>query len=911
MPATAGQRVPTSMTSGPLGSLQVDGRPVADWRVEAPLPRLASAARQGITLRRGGPYRIDEVRRSIQNIYALGYVSDVRVEATETESGLDLTFVVLPAPHLGEIRFSGESPVGTATLREALRLRPGDRVDRQLVEQQAERMQLTLADRGYLQASVQGELSLREGGTRADVTFHLDPGSPTRLRSLEIEGDLGEVSRAEIQERLGLREGATYRPLDLEGGIEDLRHYLALRNYFHSRVEVTSPAFDPGANTFDLGLTVELGPRVELELTVEGRSLEELREMLPIWEESSVADWVLKATRRRILEDLQSRGYWRPLIIFNRQRDEAGRNVEVTFNVRPLSRAAVEQVVFEGNASISAAELQEVVQTRESRLFRSSRFRSRQWERDQAAVRSLYQRRGFREVQIVDAPVSLDSPGGGLRARMIIDEGPQTVVDGVRLVFASALERPELEPGEWRDQLQLANGGPFNPAALRDDEGRLRILLANAGYPRAAVRSSFEIDEETHRAQVVYTLFPGQRTRVGRVLVAGNVRTDDEVILRELELVPGSPYTYEGIVRSQSRLYRLGLFSRVEIAPARPDGIDEERTLVVRVEEGPRNRLSWGLGYDSEEGPRGLVTLGNDNLWGMGRQGTLSLRASFREQRGRLVLTEPYLFGRRLSTSAISFFESVKEEGFDVERLGATLQVTKRHSESLTSFGRYTFRQVRTFNLEVDPAELDLEDRSAIIGSFVYSLIRDTRPNPIDPRTGTYQTLDVELSSEAVGSEADFLKIFGRSQWYWPVGPAVVATSGRLGLAFPFAGDDDLPLPERLFTGGSSSLRAFGLNAAGPADANDNPLGGEVLLLGNVELRFPVRGNVGAVLFADVGNVFADLESVSFEGIREVAGIGVRYATPVGPVRVDWGHLLDPRPGEDPSRFFLSIGHTF
>jgi outer membrane translocation and assembly module TamA len=260
----------------------------------------------------------------------------------------------------------------------------------------------------------------------------------------------------------------------------------------------------------------------------------------------------------------------------------------------------------------------------------------------------------------------------------------------------------------------------------------------------------------------------------------------------------------------------------------------------------------------------------------------------------------------------VGFFESVEEPSFNVERYGGSFLVRKRHSEILSSLARYAFRRVKTFNYEGDPAELDQQDQSVIIGSVGYSLIRDSRPDPINPSSGTYGTAEVELASEALGSQSDFLRLFGRFYWYRDMGHGIVfAAAVRAGWAIPFAGDTTLPLAERFYTGGQSTLRAFKFNEAGPTNENGNPIGGNVLLVGNLELRFPVRGNLGAVVFFDVGNVFTDFGTVSSYEIREIAGIGIRYNTPVGPIRLDWGHFLDRRDGEDGSRFYISVGQTF
>jgi len=888
-----------------------DNRLVSSVAVDVPVERMREVARQAVAVRVGSPYDIDEVRDSLQNIYALGNVSDVQVRAVEGPEGLHITFVVLPAARVREILFKGESPIGSGPLRDVVRLRPGDRVSRDLINGQAERVQLELSDYGYQAAQVEPELVFGPHGEAADVVFHLVPGAPTRLSQLEITGDLG-VSHGEIRRQLDLLEGGIFRNADLESGLSALLAYLADNNFFHATAFISAQGIDQTANTVDITIQVEAGPRVDLEIRGLDMSDEDQRELLPFWREISVADWVLKQARQRVIESLQADGHWRPLVSYQRERDEEGRNVRVTFSVVPASKASVKAVELEGNDHIADEVILAAVGSQPTGMFGRTRYSTDQWSRDQQAVLALYRRQGFLSARIEDAPVSFDPELGGLRLSMRIDEREQVLVSTLRLEVQPDNPPAGIDPSAWAALLQLQAGAPFNERTLQEDEGMLRIQLANAGYPRGQVTPTLAPDPDAGTVSVSFTMYPGERVRVGRILIAGNQVTGDEVIRRELAIVPGSPYTFEAVAESQSRLYRLGIFTRVEIQPAQPDSLDTEQTIVVRVEEGPSTRLSWGVGYGSEEGPRGLLIVSRENLWGKNRQGIIAMRASFREQRGRLIFTEPYFLGRRLEASAVGFFESVAEPGFNAERYGGSFLVRKRHSEILSSLGRYAFRRVKTFNVEIDPAELDPQDQSVIIGSVGYSLVRDSRPDPINPTSGTYSTAEVELAGEALGSESNFLRLFGRFYWYRDMGKRIVfAAAARVGWAIPFAGDTSLPLAERLFSGGQSTLRAFKFNEAGPTDENGNPIGGNVLLIGNLELRFPVRGNFGGVIFLDVGNVFTDFSTVSAYEVREIAGIGVRYNTPVGPVRLDWGHFLDRRAGEDGSRFYISVGQTF
>jgi len=889
---------------------ELDGRPVAEIVVQAPEPLLASA-RAAVAVRRGVPVDIGDLRHTIQNIYALGRVSDVQVSSEETaDGGLRLKFTVLPAAHIDGFRFDGDSPVRRGALEDALTASPGDRVTRALLEEQAARVQETLSNRGYLAAVVEPELILQDSGLAATIVFHLQPGRATRLARLEFTGALG-IPEVDVREAFGLREGGIFRYDMLGVGIDQLRRRLAEHRFFYAEIEIAEQASNQTANTADLRLRVDAGPQVELAFRGWDRSEEELRQMLPFFEASSVADWILNQARTDIIAELQRQGYWKPLVSFGRVRDPQGRNIEVTFTVAPVRQAQVKQIRILGNDSFPEEFLLGLLQTRESRLLRGSAFLTSVWEQDRRATEGFYHRNGFLQARIVDAPVAYDADAGGLIATLVFDEGGRTVVDQLNIDVRESLADYGVDSTTWVNELTTRGGGPFNPEAVRQDETRLRILLANQGFPRAMVLSEITESADPLTVSVDFTVFPGRRTRVGQLLVSGNERVREDVIRRQLSLVPGSPFTQESIILSQSRLYQLGIFSRVDIDTALPNSTETEPTVVVRVDEGSAQRMSWGIGYSTEEQVRGLFVVGQDNLWGRNHRATASVRASFAEQRVRLIYTDPYLLGRSIEGSLVGYFESVDREGFKVQQFGTSVQLVKRHTDWLTSIGRYSFRNQQVFDILIDEEDLEPEDTDAVVGSLIYSLLADTRPNPIDPRRGNYHTIDAEWAAKGLGSESNYVRLFGRSYWYWDLpNDAVVVAAARAGLALPYGGSV-VPLPERFFAGGSTTLRGFGRNLAGPLSQNGNPLGGDVLLIGNLEYRFPLRANLGGVIFADIGNVFANPATVTLDGVRETLGFGVRYATPIGPLRLDWGFLLDAREGESSSRLHFAIGQAF
>jgi len=893
----------------PARAQTADGRPIAEIVVEAPAA-LRDPVRSAVTARVGEPLDETDVRRSIQNIYALGRVSDVQVDSEDSRGGLLLRFKVLPAARVEAILFEGDSPLRRRDLRNALSTTQGDRITRALLEEQAARVQTALSDRGYLGAVVEPELLLSADGLSGTLVFHLRPGEATRLARLGFVGDLG-ISEPAARAAFGLQEGGVFRYDQLGAGVEQVRRRLAENRFFYATVEIDDQALNQAENTADLVLRIDAGPRVDLQFRGWDRSPEELQSMLPFVESASVADWILNQARADLIAELQRQGYWKPLVSYGRVRDDDGRNIAVTFTVAPVRRTEVKRVELRGNSTFPEQQLLELLQTHSSGALRGARFSSVTWEEDQRNLIAFYRRAGFLQARIVDAPVSYETDLDGLLAVLQVEEGGRSHVGELQIDVLGEIDEYGIDSSAWVGQLAIQGGGPFDPDAVRQDETRLRILLSNQGFPRAQVRSEVVEGEDPYQVDVRFTIQPGRRTRVGTVLISGNETVREDVIRRQLTIYPGSPYTQDSVILSQSRLYQLGIFARVDVDTAVPDSIEVEPTVVVRVTEGSSRRLSWGLGYSTEEQVRGLIVLGEDNLWGRNHRATMSVRASFAEQRARFIYTDPYLLGRRLEGSLVGYYESVDEEGYKVQRIGVSAQVVKRHTNWLTSIWRYSYRDQQTFDVQIDPADLQPEDTDALVGSVSYSLLYDTRPNPIDPRSGSYHGIDVEWAAKALGSQPDYVKLFGRSYWYWEVpGNGIFVAAARAGLAVPYR-DSIVPLPNRFLAGGSTSLRGYGRNLAGPTDPNGNPLGGNVLLIGNLEYRFPVRSSLGGVIFTDVGNVFTDWETVALSQVSVTVGVGVRYGTPIGPLRLDWGYLLEAPSDQGSSRIHFAIGQAF
>jgi outer membrane protein assembly factor BamA len=402
---------------------------------------------------------------------------------------------------------------------------------------------------------------------------------------------------------------------------------------------------------------------------------------------------------------------------------------------------------------------------------------------------------------------------------------------------------------------------------------------------------------------------------VDRVVVAGLDVTREKVVRRELQVTPGQPLRAGALVESQRRLATLSTFSGAALSEISDGG--ERSTVLVSLEEGPRTTFGYGLGYSERELLRGSVEVTRRNLFGLDRSLSLYARGSFRGNRFLATYREPWFLGQKREVFLTAFHEEENRDTFDFRRNGGLLQTGRSLGGKVNLILRWLYQQTDVYKLEVPIDEIDREFRDYAVSGPSASILRDTRDDPLEPTRGTFLGADGQLSLAPLGG-ASYVKGFLQATMLERLAPRTLfVASARIGLARTFGPEQPLliPLPERFFAGGDYGPRGFRTDGVGPVllASNDTvtPTGGNALILGGAELRFDASRFLSLAAFTDTGNVYPLVAEISLGGLRWSAGLGVRYKTALGPIRVDWGYKLNRRSGESPSRFHFTIGHAF
>jgi outer membrane protein insertion porin family len=431
---------------------------------------------------------------------------------------------------------------------------------------------------------------------------------------------------------------------------------------------------------------------------------------------------------------------------------------------------------------------------------------------------------------------------------------------------------------------------------VRNDILALTNAYTDQGYAFADATPTVALDEQRRLVNVTYSVRPGSRVYIGRIDIRGNERTRDWVIRRELRVDEGELYSGQGLLRSRQRLANLDYFDEVKIDTVRrpEQGLID---LEIDVTEKSTGQFSAGLGFSSVETVVFQASVTQRNLFGRGQSITAQGRIGGLSQDFSISFAEPWLFGRPINAGVSVYRRQVDYQTFDSLRTGVALTLGRRFGEFLSTSVTYRFEELDISDLDPSAAELlEEQEGSSLTSSVTPLVVWDSRNSRLNPSEGSYNTFEVEVAG--LGGENQYYKLTGESTWYFPLPYALSGfVKGRFGVGAGYGGEE-LPAAERFFLGGPTTVRGFGFRDIGPQDLDDNPLGGTSFVQFNLEIGRSFSRILRLVAFMDVGNVYSQEDQFDLGELRRSAGFGIRFITPVGPVRMDWGFKLDKRPDE-------------
>ncbi len=581
---------------------------------------------------------------------------------------------------------------------------------------------------------------------------------------------------------------------------------------------------------------------------------------------------------------------------------------------------AVDEVVIEGNQAFSDRRIRGLMKTRGSSWYKSRPLVQRNLEIDLAGIEAFYHKNGFLDCVIDWEKVAVGDEDR-VTLRILIQEGRRTFV---RDLFFSGNQR--LSDDDLLNKLQTRLGQPLDVYLLRTDIGIIANLYGNEGYPYA--RAAADVQRDSTAARVTFQIVEGQPVYIRRFDVRGLRQVKTSVVRREMTIGPGDLYDREDILDSRGRIYSTGLFSFVDLRLKTESGDSLSPDLVAVVQERPMRwfGLRTDAGQDEEYDMTGDLSAewGHKNLFSSGRKLSLKATATFRvltewenlKNRLDVTYTEPWFLGLRMPAWVNVYFQpGLKSKGrsYRVQRFGGEFNLSRELGRSSRIWSTFRYEKVDIFGLDPEVAEQFRKLSGERIRRYVsLSGERDTRDDVFQPACGSLSRFTTQFVGGPLGGDDHYIK----AQISWNnyqrfLSPAVLASRIKLGWAEKYGAGEEVPLDERFFAGGASTVRGLAERSLGPEDSAGNPLGGKALLLFNIELRRKIWGRLGSSLFFDVGGVWEDPLEARFDQLWSSTGLELWFSTPVGPVRVAYGIPLAKDLHPVKGRWHLAILFAF
>lgn len=569
-------------------------------------------------------------------------------------------------------------------------------------------------------------------------------------------------------------------------------------------------------------------------------------------------------------------------------------------------RPKVNSVTYSGNVTYDDSRLEGLMLTRPSRFLATTRFHSEIFQDDLETLIAFYKQNGFLQVRLIDTLVAIDSVRNQVDVTIGLEEGARTFVEGVT-VFGNDFFADSV----LMKFVGLKKGDPLRRPVIEDAVVRLLSHYAEYGFLDASVTPKVQVNDTVHMALVDLALHEGARSRVGEIIISGADKSRPNVILRELSVTGGDTIRYSELINSQRRLYLTGLFESVFVRPApAASGDSTEREIRIEVKERPSSELSFSVGYGTVEQVRGRIEANTSNLAGTARKAGIGGEANFIRQSVSVSFSEPWTLGTRWRTDLSVSGQLRQEPAYDAEIVGGKLTIGRKLGVKTTVSLSYRLENTSLSNIDLAASITELDPR---IRSLALAISHDTRDNLFDPSQGWY----VNWSNEIAGSFLQGTNTFAKSvltlKRFRPWGRnTVVGSALELGWMDSFGGSIDIPISERFYTGGPTSLRGFGYQMVGPMDANGEPRGGQLELVWNLlELRRSLYRMVGVAAFFEFGNVWPNPRKAQLSDLRVDAGTGLRINSPLGILRLDYGINLDRQSTEPRTKVFFSMGQAF
>ena len=879
----------------------------------------------------------------------------------------------------------------SSLLEYGTKLNPGSAYSNSDLSAGTDGVKQVLAQNGYYEPVIAVKTERDDAGQQMNVTYTVDVGPQARVGTITIQGNDPGITLAEFRKKAKLKSKTKVSRETTSTALSTLRAYFQKKDRLEATATLRSSVYDPAAKALNYTFNVEQGPVVKVQVDGAKFSKSRLHLLVPVYEEGTIDVDLLNEGTFNMKDFLQQQGFFDAVVHVKVDDPGAKAQTVLFQVDKGVKHKVTAVEVKGNKYFASDLLKEGLKVQKGDAYSRSGRYSQQLVNSDEKSLQALYRANGFNDAKVTAAVKDLNDPAAGTPGQTTrkkskeaeisvvytIDEGTQQKFGAVTLNGVDTDTQTAV-----KSLLQASPGQPFSLGTLSGDRDAILSYYLSNGYDQARIEVSQTPEAaDKSRTDIGYNVTPGQQVMIGKVLESGVHYTKPAVVNQQVRVHPGDPLDQGALLESQRNLYNLALFNEVNAAVQNPTGDAEQKNVLIQVVEAKRWDVTYGVGFEAQtglpactyctqqgttaaqEGKAGVservsLDIGRINVFGKDNSLTLHTQYGLLEKVATLTFQNPHLYGSPKFAAQISggysnvqditTFASSKEE--------ADLKVTHKATRKDTFIYDFEYRrvQVAANSLAISASLIPQLSEPVRVGGPGITWFHDTRsPTPLDAQKGSYTSVQDFYSSGKFGSQTDFNRTDITNSTYYVFGKKkyVFARNTRVGFIASFTGNNPnaslpacavtpglnllqtnatcnvIPLPERLYAGGATSHRGFGINDAGPRDLGTGyPVGGSGVFVNTFELRLPppvlpiVGDSVSFVIFHDMGNVFYHVSDMfpsigryhqpnqqacqvvvgvtigtcDFNYFSHALGLGARYKTPVGPIRVDLSYNLNP-----------------
>jgi outer membrane protein insertion porin family len=855
-----------------------------------------------IPVKTGDIYSPELVDRAREYLEKWGLFDDIDIDVSKSRSGVVLTISLSDATIVAQIDIAGNYPYIENKVRKYLTLHAGDVYTPAKVEEQIQRLSDFYAREGYVDTEV--SVSEEEGPAPKTIllTFHIHRGRLLRYRNVVIEGN-----RAYPDGRF-VSAINTYQPYSekrLRRSLRKLRRFYHMHGYPRAKIRVTRKIIDLEADRVDLTLGVKEGPYIDARFVGNDRvSVATLKKTITIFREASFDSYEIEESVKAIVEYYRKHGF--PDVKVDAHRTKISDDyIIITFEIDEGRSKYIRTLNFEGNEAVSDKTLTKDMRTKKHALGRPGALLEKNIPHDSEVIADALKRKGYLDARVEDWEIESTAQGYAYNVTIPIEEGQQTIVESISFSGNYTITGKEL-----LKVLKLKTDKPFNPFIVEEDRQRVKLYYADHGHPYAEVVQDVTINDGRDSVRIDYAVDEGPEVKIGYILIVGDVLTSQKAIKNAISLKSGDQFSYKKLVDSQLNIRRLGAFSSVKVETI---GIEDKQTTVhlkVSVDEERPFRIDLEMGYSTADSFIGSLLFTNINSFGWAKKTFLKLTAGRKLSRAELGWRDPRFLSSSFEMSVITWIQHRIRPSYNYVQLGGSLGFYRRFERLgvlfLQEFTRNYFVEGDSVAADADSLRNNNISRTSMSASY------DARDSFSNPTRGYYGLGKIDFFNEIGGNRAHFVKFSLQVEYdYSPLKRLVFSSAGRFDDIETIGSNISVPTNELLFMGGADTVRGYAEDSLGPMDAQGRATGGRVRWIINEELRLRLLKSFQLAGFFDCGSLTNNFGSIGTGTVRMSAGVGVRYLTPVGPLRLDIGFPINPRANDSNHRVHFTFGYVF